>query len=71
MADTDHMLKVSFVCTQVVDIGIGQRYGIMFKRPQSSKGPYSIRASTMTHQTYQGTAILKYGEPKPVRIMRN
>lgn len=46
---------------QILPIGIGQRYGIMLKRPDSSAPTqYTIRASTMTHQTYQGNAVLTY-----------
>jgi len=48
---------------QVVNIGIGQRYGIMIRKPAQPRMEYTIRASTMTHQTYQGTAVLSYNMP--------
>lgn len=60
LAQGDHA-ETPCVNTQVLDIGIGQRYGIILKRPQQAKAAYSMRASTMTHQTYQGAAILVYG----------
>lgn len=44
---------------QSLEIGIGQRYGIMIERANRS-GQHVVRASTRTQQVYQGTAILDY-----------
>ncbi|GHJ89536.1 hypothetical protein NliqN6_5938 [Naganishia liquefaciens] len=51
------------VRTQVLNIGIGQRYAIMIKRPLSTQNTngYTIRAVTRTHQAYEGRAYLVYG----------
>ncbi|KAJ9091606.1 hypothetical protein QFC21_007146 [Naganishia friedmannii] len=49
--------------SQVLNIGIGQRYGIMIQRPSSARNTnsYTIRAVTRTHQAYEGRAYLTYG----------
>ncbi|KAL8276708.1 hypothetical protein RQP46_010887 [Phenoliferia psychrophenolica] len=44
---------------QTIEMGIGQRYGVMVKRGSHS-GKHVVRASTRTEQLYQGTAILDY-----------
>lgn len=50
-----------FFPDQAFDIGIGQRYGVLVKRPvPGAARNYSVRASTRTHQTYEGTAMLRY-----------
>lgn len=45
---------------KVLDISVGQRYGIVIRRPSKPADRYFIRASTQTHQVYQGLAILQY-----------
>lgn len=42
-------------------MGVGQRYGVLVKRPASSaESNYTVRATTRTQQTLQGAAVLHY-----------
>lgn len=56
------------LCMQSLEIGIGQRYGIMIERANRS-GQHVVRASTRTQQVYQGTAILDYSLPLDVSFI--
>ena len=51
----------------MINIGIGQRYAIMLRRPEGTQKVYTIRASTMTHQVFQSTALLSYGSQVSLR----
>lgn len=46
---------------QVLDLAIGQRYGVLVQRPDSTSASYYVRATTRTHQKYEGRALLTYG----------
>jgi hypothetical protein len=44
-----------------LDLAIGQRYGILARRPGVGAASYHVRAVTRTHQKYEGRALLTYG----------